>query len=331
MWTLIRRTGLTVGIVLLLIVVGFGVSAAASADVLIAAALPFALVLILAIRAMGRPPELIAWAAFTVWLGSTYLSTGSPLEMVLLCAYMVMAALGLFKSPYFLAAAWLFHPIWDFLPRELPMIMINLPTACILFDIPIGLYLLWGARHNRWTLFGAGSAAPGEGEQALVNAAKTLAVAFILLGVTFLVVALADAGLLLWSALPVGAVLIGLLRLLGRTSEMVAWAVFTGWMGMAFAHTGGLLEAVVFFGSVALAGLGVFRSTAFMSLAWVLFIPWSIVPHPLPDGYADLPLAAALFAVPIALYLAWGTRARRWSPIEDEPVGVSRLGEQPPP
>ncbi|MBP7689753.1 MAG: hypothetical protein KA765_17680, partial [Thermoflexales bacterium] len=56
-----------------------------------------------------------------------------------------------FKSPYFLALAWLFHPVWDFVPRDLPPQLLDLPLACLLYDIPIGLYLLWGARRNRWT------------------------------------------------------------------------------------------------------------------------------------------------------------------------------------
>jgi len=316
MLRLLRLTMTTVGIVVLLIFLGFAVSAAASAKVLIAAALPFSMILILILRVLGPRPELIAWSALTVWLGSTYLQTGSPLEIVVLCVYMALAAFGLFRSPYLLAFAWLFHPIWDFLPRELPTLMLDLPMACILFDIPIGLYLIWATRARRLTVFGGGV------DQAVGNGARTLAVAFILLAVTYAVVALAEAGLLLWSAVPLAIVLILVLSLLGRTAELLAWAVFTGWMGMAFAHTGGLLEALVFFASVALAGLGVFRSPAFLVGAWVFFVPWSLAPHALPAGYEDLRAGAALFALPIVVYLFIGLRGLRWRPIDDAQAAV---------
>jgi len=139
----------TVYILFLIILTGSAIGAAAKASYLIPAAVPFALVLILILRFMRPNLERIAWAAFTVWLGSTYIQLGNPIEYGLFFAYVALALLGVFKSPYFLAAAWLFHPIWDFIPRELPALYVDLPTACILFDIPIGLYLLWAARIKR--------------------------------------------------------------------------------------------------------------------------------------------------------------------------------------
>ncbi len=38
------------------------------------------------------------------------------------------------------------------IPRELPALYVDLPMACILFDIPIGIYLLSASRIKRWTL-----------------------------------------------------------------------------------------------------------------------------------------------------------------------------------
>ena len=60
--------------------------------------------------------------------------------------------IGRSQIPYFLVVAWLFHPVWGFIPRELPELYIDLPMACILFDIPIGIYLLSASRIKRWAL-----------------------------------------------------------------------------------------------------------------------------------------------------------------------------------
>ncbi len=141
-------------IVLVLYAASAAVGAASRAGMLIPVALPLAAALILAVRWLKPPAELAAWAVFTsLLLGGTYLSTGSPLETGALVIYFGLTALGLFRSPYFLTLAWLIHPLWDFLPRDLPAQLVDLPMACLLYDIPIGLYLLWGARQRRWLPF----------------------------------------------------------------------------------------------------------------------------------------------------------------------------------
>lgn len=142
----------------LLYLTGFGVDSAAANAALIPFALPAALVLILAMRLLGlrrigRRMELVGWAVFTVWLGTTYVVTSPTVmwfEVVVLVGYVGLALLGVAKSPYFLAVAWLLHPVWDFVPRELPALLTDLPTACILFDVPIGIYLVLGAATGRW-------------------------------------------------------------------------------------------------------------------------------------------------------------------------------------
>lgn len=306
----LKNTFLTVFITLLTILVSFAVSAAAQAQVLIPAGFPFSLVLILVLHLMGRKPALIGFAVFTMWLGSTYLTTGSPLESVMLLLYIGLAAAGLFISPYALAVAWLFHPVWDFLPRDLPPLMTDLPLACILFDIPIGLYLVWATRAGRLQRFG--HAGPLFDRVALIRWGQALAVLAALVVFSGVVVMAAPAGVLLWAAVPLAVALILALRALGPRPEWIAWAVFTGWVGMTYAHGGGGLEAVVFFVYVALAAVGVFRTPWALAAAWLSFIPWSLVPHPLPAGYESIPLAHILFAIPIGLYLAWASRGRRW-------------------
>ncbi len=152
--TVLKRIAVTVYILVLLYLAGFGIGSAAREDMLIQIAFPFAVILILGVRVLGERFELAGWAVFTVWLGSTYLQTGQTIETIIFVVYIGIALLGAFKSPYFLAFAWLFHPVWDFVPRELPDLLKDLPTACIMFDIPIGLYILWFTRKDRWMPFG---------------------------------------------------------------------------------------------------------------------------------------------------------------------------------
>lgn len=307
----LKNTALTVFVTLLAILLSFGVSAAAQSDILIPAGFPFSLVLILILHLLGRRAGLIGFAVFTIWLGSTYLQTGSPLEMVMLVVYIGLAAAGLFISPYALAIAWLFHPIWDFLPRDLPAAMVDLPLACILFDIPIGLYLAWATRSGRYLRFG--DVAPLFTRSAWVAWGQALAVVIALVIFSAIVVMAASMDALLWAAVPLAVALVLALRALGARPELLAWAVFTGWVGMTYAHGGGVVEAVVFFLYVGLAAIGVFQTPWALTLAWLSFIPWSLVPHPLPSGYEGIGPAHILFALPIAAYLIWAARSKRWA------------------
>ncbi len=95
----------TVYILFLIMLTGSAIGTAAKAGYLIPAAVPFALVLILILRFMNPKLERIAWAAFTVWLGSTYVQLGNPIEYGLFFAYIALALLGVLKSPYFLVVA----------------------------------------------------------------------------------------------------------------------------------------------------------------------------------------------------------------------------------
>jgi hypothetical protein len=125
------------------------VTLATNAEKLIPFAFPFAFVVIGLAQLRGARVELIVWGLLTIWLGSTYLQTGEAFEWFAFAAFVALAVLGAWKSPYLLALAWLLHPLWDFVPRELPDNLQDLPVACILFDIPIGIYLFVSTRRAR--------------------------------------------------------------------------------------------------------------------------------------------------------------------------------------
>jgi hypothetical protein len=152
----LKRVAVATYLLILLYAAGVGIDLAANERLLIPYALPAAIVLIVAVRVLGKKAELAGWAVFTIWLGSTYLLSGdsvATVEVIAFLAYLSLGLLGAFRSPYFLALAWLLHPAWDFFPRALPDVLQDLPTACILFDVPIGLYLIWYARRGRWDVF----------------------------------------------------------------------------------------------------------------------------------------------------------------------------------
>jgi hypothetical protein len=148
-----RSTRVAAGIIyacLVLVLTSIGVGEATESQTLIPFALPFAFVVIGASRLLGARVELFIWSALTAWLGLTYLQTGSPLEVLLLVVFVGLAVVAQLRSPLVLAAAWLFHPVWDFVPRTLPTELRDLPVACLLFDVPIGVYLFWQIRRGRY-------------------------------------------------------------------------------------------------------------------------------------------------------------------------------------
>ena len=146
----LRPTLVTLYIVFWIVLTGYGVGMAAHADSLVWAALPFAALLIVALRVAGPKSEQIGWAAFTGWLGMTYAHTGGPVEVGVFFVYVALGALGVFRSPWFLVVAWAGHIAWDFLPRALPSEYASLPLACMIFDGLIALYLGWNAWSGRW-------------------------------------------------------------------------------------------------------------------------------------------------------------------------------------
>jgi hypothetical protein len=246
-------------------------------------------------------------------LGGTYLSTGKPIEYAIFFLYFVLTALGIFKSPYFLAAAWLFHPLWDFLPRTLPDKLHDLPVACALFDTPIGLYLAWGGWKKRWPPV----AEDHSNRKSLVRTARTIFISFLILGASAAIAASAEKDYLKWVGLASATVIILGFRSMGAKAELIAWAILTGWLGMTYAHTGPFIDATFFFVYVAISAYGVFRSPSALAFAWFAFIPWGFLPHHRMHMPPNFPVATLFYCLPMGLYLLWGARKKRWEPMDE--------------
>ncbi len=124
------------------------------AGALIPAAIPVAMIPVIGLFFLRPDEELAGWVFFTAALGGTYLDGGAPFEFAGALAIATLAGLGAWRWPWIFAATWYGHILWDFVPRELPELMLDVPTACILFDGLIGSYLAWGMVRGRWRPFG---------------------------------------------------------------------------------------------------------------------------------------------------------------------------------
>ena len=164
--SILKRIATAVYILVLICVFAFGLLNAVNNQTLIPFAFPAALVLLLAARAFGPKAELASWSVFTVLLGSAYVLLVTawagifPIEKITIVEVIALIAcfgfglLGAFKSPYFLAFAWLFYPVLAFFHPKLPFdVLEDFAAACVLFGLPIGLYIFWFAYKNRWTVF----------------------------------------------------------------------------------------------------------------------------------------------------------------------------------
>lgn len=148
MKTMALRVLMIAWIVFLVWFAGITVAMAANAHALVWASIPLTLIPIAGLYFLPANAERAGWALFTVWLGSTYASLGTPLELGvfgLICAF---ALLGYFRSSWYFVVSWFGHIAWDFVPRALPELYLELPSACMLFDGGIGLYLAWRIRRG---------------------------------------------------------------------------------------------------------------------------------------------------------------------------------------
>jgi len=138
-----------VWIVALVVLTSKTVGYAAEQGLLIEAAAFVAIIPILGLVFLTPKAELAGWAVFTVWLGSTYAGQGG-IELVVFGVIVALAIFGYVTSPWLLVLAWFGHIAWDFVPRDLPEHLTDLPHACIIFDGLIGAFIAWRILSGRW-------------------------------------------------------------------------------------------------------------------------------------------------------------------------------------
>lgn len=295
--------------------VGFSylIGLATQLGILLPAALPFGVLLVILFYWLPARVQLIGWAVATVWLLSgVYLGT-SDIEYVALVVVVVAAIAGVFWSPWFIAGIWMIHPLWDLLPRELPDHQHDLPLACLIYDLVIGVYLIIRIRGKFFD--GATGEIKTDSKIFSTGLGRTIAAVLMLAVVITQILVVGTVSMesySTWVAAPVALALILSTLWLPREGQKIFWAVFTAWTGMTFAHSGEALEIAIFGLMGLLAVLGFRKSPFIWAGAWAFHALWHFLPRQhishetaLLMGHWMVPVAGAVFELSIAAYLFW--------------------------
>lgn len=289
--------------------IGFGTQA----DLLLVMAVPLGLFIVALLAWLSPRAQLVAWSTVTAWLlSAVYLGT-SDLEYLMFFLVIFAAIAGALWSPWFLVGIWLVHPLWDLIPRDLPEHQHDLPWACFIYDTVVGLYILWRVKTG---FFKDAIVAPKLKEKFLTTGlSRTLsAVGLIaILAMEIILVGLISMDeISVWLAVPVAFGLILATLWLPSSGRKIFWLAFTIWTGMTFAHSGEMLELVVFGVMIVLAVLGYRTSHVYWVIAWSFHALWHFLPREhlshesaLFMGHWMVPTAGFLFELTIAAYLLW--------------------------
>lgn len=282
-------------------------------DLLLIAALPLGVFLVLLLAWLPSRSQLVAWGAITIWLLSTVYLGASDIEYIMLFAVVAASVAGVFWSPYFLVAIWIIHPVWDLIPRDLPDHLHDLPLACLIYDLVVALYLFWRTKRG---FFEGAVVAPTESTKFINTGLTRTLVAFGLLAVLILQILIvgtvAHEESAIWFAPLVAAALVTGTSWAPLEAKKIFWLAFTIWTGMTFAHSGDALEIAVFGLMIVIAVLGYRVSIYFWASGWVAHALWNLLPRePLSHetamlmGHWMMPLAGFMFEGLIAIYLVW--------------------------
>lgn len=297
------------------VTVGFSylIGLATQLGILIPAAFPLGVLLVLLFYWLPARVQLIGWAVATVWLLSgVYLGT-SDLEYVTLIVVVVAAIAGVFWSPWFIAGIWMIHPLWDLLPRELPDHQHDLPLACLIYDLVIGVYLIIRIRAK---FFDKAKVELKTSSKIFSTGLGRTTAALIMLAVIIVQILVVGTVSMesysTWVAAPVGLALTLSTLWLPREGQKIFWAVLTAWTGMTFAHSGEALEIAIFGLMWLLAVLGFRKSPFIWAGAWAFHALWHFLPREhishetaLLMGHWMIPVAGAVFELSVAAYLFW--------------------------
>ena len=281
--------------------------------ILIPAAFPLGVLLVLLFYWLPARVQLIGWAVATVWLLSSVYLGASDLEYVALIVVVVAAIAGVFWSPWFLAGIWMIHPLWDLVPRDLPEHQHDLPLACLIYDLVIGVYLVFRIRAK---FFDKAKVELKTNSKMFSTGLGRTTAALIMLAVIItqilVVGTVSMESYSIWVAAPVALALILSTLWLPREGQKIYWAVLTAWTGMTFAHSGEALEIAIFGLMGLLAVLGFRKSPFIWAGAWAFHALWHFLPREhishetaLLMGHWMIPVAGAVFELSIAAYLFW--------------------------
>ena len=281
--------------------------------ILIPAAFPLGVLLVLLFYWLPARVQLIGWAVATVWLLSgVYLGT-SDIEYFALIVVVVAAIAGVFWSPWFIAGIWMIHPLWDLLPRDLPDHQHDLPLACLIYDLVIGVYLIFRTRAKSFD--GAIVEHKTGSKMFSTGLGRTIAALIMLAVIITQILVVGTVSMesySTWVAAPVAVALILSTLWLPREGQKIFWAVLTAWTGMTFAHSGEALEIAVFGLMGLVAVLGFRKSPYIWAGAWAFHALWHFLPREhisheaaLLMGHWMVPTAGAVFELSIAAFLFW--------------------------
>lgn len=297
------------------VTVGFSylIGLATQLGILIPAAFPLGVLLVLLFYWLPARVQLIGWAVATVWLlSSVYLGT-SDIEYFALIVVVVAAIAGVFWSPWFLAGIWMIHPLWDLVPRDLPEHQHDLPLACLIYDLVIGIYLIIRIRAK---FFDEAKVELKTNSKIFSTGLGRTTAALIMLAVIITQIVVVGTVSMesysTWVAAPVALALILSTLWLPREGQKIFWAVLTAWTGMTFAHSGEALEIAIFGLMGLVAVLGFRKSPYIWAGAWAFHALWHFLPREhishetaLLMGHWMIPAAGAVFELSIAAYLFW--------------------------
>lgn len=136
-----------------------------------------------------------------------------------------------------------------------------------------------------------------------------LYVALATLSVSYAIGSATQYDVLLWMALPLGIAIVAVFFWLPPKTQLVSWAVATGWLLSSVYLGSSDYELVALVVIMLFAIAGVLWSPWFLAAIWFLHPIWDLVPRDLPDHMHDLPLACLIYDLVIAVYLAWRTRS----------------------
>ena len=297
------------------VTVGFSylIGLATQLGILIPGAFPLGVLLVLLFYWLPARVQLIGWAVATVWLLSgVYLGT-SDIEYVALVVVVVASIAGVFWSPWFIAGIWMIHPLWDLVPRDLPEHQHDLPLACLIYDLVIGVYLIFRIRAK---FFDKAKVELKTNSKMFSTGLGRTTAALIMLAVIItqilVVGTVSMESYSTWVAAPVAVALILSTLWLPREGQKIFWAVLTAWTGMTFAHSGEALEIAIFGLMGLVAVLGFRKSPYIWAGAWAFHALWHFLPREhisheaaLLMGHWMVPTAGAVFELSIAAFLFW--------------------------